>query len=85
MSASDPDEGILLDNAPSTAPTTPEGSLSFSPVLRAMGDGNLDIESSSLALQALGLRSLTSAPIHTGPRHVSNICCVGAGYVGQFV
>ncbi|KAK6088424.1 UDP-glucose 6-dehydrogenase (nucleotide sugar dehydrogenase) [Seiridium cupressi] len=75
------EEGALLDNAPSTAPTTPEGSLSFSPVLRAAVDGHLDVDFASLTAQALNITSLPSAPSASRQRHVRNICCVGAGHL----
>ncbi|KAI1860861.1 uncharacterized protein JN550_011176 [Neoarthrinium moseri] len=76
------EEGAFQDNALSTAPTTPEGSLTFSPVLRAAADGPLDIESTSLAAQAQSSRLMPSALFNPSVRHVQNICCVGAGYVG---
>ncbi|KAH6660760.1 udp-glucose 6-dehydrogenase [Truncatella angustata] len=76
------EEGALVDIAPSTAPTTPEGSLTFSPVLRATADGHLDIDSASLTAQAKGSESLESILPNLRPRLVRNICCVGAGYVG---
>jgi UDPglucose 6-dehydrogenase len=78
------EEGALVDIAPSTAPTTPEGSLTFSPVLRATADGHLDIDSASLTAQAKGSESLASILPNLRPRLVRNICCVGAGYVGRF-
>lgn len=68
---------------PSTAPTTPDGSLSFSPVLQAAQlldafDGRAGVQSrpgrgSSATLDLDG----------TVPMAVKNICCVGAGYVGE--
>lgn len=68
---------------PSTAPTTPDGSLSFSPVLQAAQlldafDGTAGVQSrpgrgSSATLDLDG----------TVPMVVKNICCVGAGYVGE--
>jgi UDPglucose 6-dehydrogenase len=72
------------DESPSTAPTTPDGSLSFSPVLQAAQlldafDGTAGIQSrpgrgSSATLDLDG----------TGPMVVvKSICCVGAGYVGE--
>lgn len=78
-SVTDTDESFPLENA-STAPTTPEGSLTFSPVLRATVDGPLDIESTTLAARGLGNRQLPS--LDQSLRSVRNICCVGAGYVG---
>jgi UDPglucose 6-dehydrogenase len=59
---------------PSTAPTTPGGSLSFSPALQPFRDGdNHDVDVTSLAGRANGDEPVT----------VRNICCVGAGYVGK--
>jgi UDPglucose 6-dehydrogenase len=83
VSVVDAEDGAFLENTASTAPTTPEGSLSFSPVLRAAADGPLDIESTSLPGQASNHRSLSSALLDSGTRPVRNICCVGAGYVGE--
>ncbi|KAK8052221.1 UDP-glucose 6-dehydrogenase- variant [Apiospora rasikravindrae] len=80
-SLGDPGEVAYLENAASTAPTTPEGSLSFSPILRAAADGALDIEYTSLAARANNM-SLSSTRLEPRTPMVRNICCVGAGYVG---
>ncbi|KAF7945657.1 uncharacterized protein EAE97_004695 [Botrytis byssoidea] len=54
----------------STAPTTPDGSLTFSPMLQALNlDDGIAFENS------LRNENLTR-------RLVRNVCCVGAGYVG---
>ncbi|KAF7947491.1 hypothetical protein EAE96_008578 [Botrytis aclada] len=54
----------------STAPTTPDGSLTFSPMLEALNlDDGIAFENS------LRNENLTH-------RLVQNVCCVGAGYVG---
>ncbi|TGO59820.1 hypothetical protein BOTNAR_0156g00130 [Botryotinia narcissicola] len=54
----------------STAPTTPDGSLTFSPILQALNlDDGIAFENS------LRNENLTH-------RLVRNVCCVGAGYVG---
>ncbi|KAM0157921.1 hypothetical protein ACHAPG_004467 [Botrytis cinerea] len=54
----------------STAPTTPDGSLTFSPMLQALSlDDGITFENS--------LRNESSTP-----HLVKNVCCVGAGYVG---
>ena len=82
-SSVDSEESILYDE--STAPTTPDGSLTFSPVLGALRstDGpELD------AVASLSAPRLSSPPTsaesrgHARPLRVRNICCVGAGYVG---
>lgn len=65
----DSDEGAMADA--SSAVTTPEGSMSFSPVLRPHRVGD-HIDDASTAVMA------TSLPA------IRTICCVGAGYVGQF-
>lgn len=52
----------------STAPTTPEGSYMSSPLLRPQ------IPPESLAMGLSQSRPVT----------VRNICCVGAGYVGEY-
>lgn len=55
----------------STAPTTPDGSLTFSPILQALNlDDGIAFENS------LRIESSTH-------RLVQNVCCVGAGYVGM--
>ncbi|KAH8882906.1 nucleotide sugar dehydrogenase [Thozetella sp. PMI_491] len=82
-SAPDAEEPVLFES--STAPTTPEGSLSFSPVLRPRNAGSADIEAANLsAASRNNSRSLTSALLDTTtpPPPVRTICCVGAGYVG---
>ncbi|KAK1758874.1 hypothetical protein QBC47DRAFT_96572 [Echria macrotheca] len=75
-SSVDPEEAALLDM--STAPTTPEGSLSYSPVLRPQDDPSFGRSRSTNG------RPLSSALFDTTTRTppVRNICCVGAGYVG---
>jgi hypothetical protein len=68
---------------PSTAPTTPDGSLSFSPVLQAAQ--LLDAFDGRAGVQARPGRG-SSATLDldgTSPMVVKNICCVGAGYVGE--
>ncbi len=67
----------------STAPTTPDGSLTFSPVLQALklhdalevvtlaSPGKLRKESTNLTVRA-----------GAGVGKVEKICCIGAGYVG---
>jgi UDPglucose 6-dehydrogenase len=76
----------LDDNAneTSTAPTTPDGSLTFSPVLRPAQ--LLDAFEGIGSIQGRTARS-SSATLDldgTAPIVVRNICCVGAGYVGEF-
>ncbi len=82
-SAVDADELFaILDD--STAPTTPEGSLSFSPALRPQDD-TAYLQGQSSRINGLPL-SLSSALLNTTlqtPRVVRNICCVGAGFVGR--
>lgn len=107
MSIVDSEESLFLDG--STAPTTPEGSLSFSPVLRARsyadgldaasatdgaessaGSGISAFGTSGGGLMAAksrnGSRSLSSTLLDSTARSgpVRNICCVGAGYVGEY-
>ncbi|KLU92809.1 hypothetical protein MAPG_11721 [Magnaporthiopsis poae ATCC 64411] len=66
----------------STAPTTPGGSLSFSPALQPFRDsGNLDVEPAPLSSRANGPGLITNGD-STEPIVVHHICCVGAGYVG---
>lgn len=84
----DSEEGIFLDS--STAPTTPDGSLSFSPVLQATrSSDNLDDDFSGSypPIFRSNSRSLSTAILENStqarPLTVRNICCVGAGYVGK--
>ncbi|TGO24649.1 hypothetical protein BPAE_0098g00400 [Botrytis paeoniae] len=70
-----PKDSISLDSDESThgistAPTTPDGSLTFSPMLQALNlDDGIAFENS--------LRNENSTH-----RLIQNVCCVGAGYVG---
>jgi UDPglucose 6-dehydrogenase len=71
------DELVALDD--STAPTTPEGSLSFSPQLQPQDvlrylDGDARDNGPSLSSDAFDVAAQ--------PQPVRNICCVGAGFVG---
>ncbi|EFQ33788.1 nucleotide sugar dehydrogenase [Colletotrichum graminicola M1.001] len=70
---------------PSTVPTTPEGSITFSPVVRA--ESNLTEDGDSISDDAFGEllsdrggHAASTASTRSTP--VTNICCVGAGYVG---
>lgn len=79
-------DGSVVDT--STSPTTPDGSLSFSPeiqaahLLNAFYDGASDSAAETpIENSALPLASVADGV--TG-RVVKTICCVGAGYVGQF-
>lgn len=69
---------------PSTAPSTPDGSLTFSPIIQAANfqdafDGITEVQTRS------GMGSSTTLDLDaTVPKVVENICCVGAGYVGEF-
>lgn len=79
----DASEDSLLDI--STAPTTPDGSLSFSPVLQALKlQDALEDAASGRGKQRTSSTSLDAAMRSSGGG-VKNICCVGAGYVGEFV
>jgi UDPglucose 6-dehydrogenase len=79
-------EDSLLDI--STAPTTPDGSLSFSPVLQALklqdaleeAAGRRHSQRSASGSLDATLYSNMSGVTGNG---VKNICCVGAGYVGE--
>jgi UDPglucose 6-dehydrogenase len=81
FSAAADSDGSAID--PSTAPTTPDGSLSFSPVLQAAQlldafDGTGGVQSRP------GRGSSTTLDLDgTVPMVVKNVCCVGAGYVGE--
>ena len=77
-------EDSLLDI--STAPTTPDGSLTFSPVLQALKLQDAFEEASGRRhSQRSGSGSLNEISYSSGGGFsgVKNICCVGAGYVGK--
>jgi hypothetical protein len=84
----DSEENTFFDG--STAPTTPEGSLSISPVLRPKNPESLDGDTTDLdaRLQA-NSRSISSTLLDSRSTlrmpQVRSICCVGAGYVGMSV
>ncbi|TAQ83470.1 hypothetical protein B7494_g8206 [Chlorociboria aeruginascens] len=65
----------------STAPTTPDGSLSFSPLLQA---AKLQDALEDAVVDTGRRKDLASseATIPSRNKAVRNICCVGAGYVG---
>jgi UDPglucose 6-dehydrogenase len=77
----DASEDSLLDI--STAPTTPDGSLTFSPVLQALKlHDALEEAASGWGEQRTSSSSL-DATMRASGGGVKNICCVGAGYVGE--
>ena len=66
----------------STAPTTPDGSLSFSPILPALRlQDALERESISRGGEMKALEALDNI-CPSLDNKVKNICCIGAGYVG---
>ncbi|KAH8679100.1 udp-glucose 6-dehydrogenase [Tricladium varicosporioides] len=68
----------------STAPTTPDGSLTFSPVLQALRLREA-LEDNSRGKGRSARAGERSAPVllsSVRSSEVENICCVGAGYVG---
>ncbi|KXH46912.1 nucleotide sugar dehydrogenase [Colletotrichum nymphaeae SA-01] len=72
------------DERASTVPTTPEGSCTFSPVVRAASrlviDGDEAGEDGFPQLDTKAEEVSLTGNIGSSP--VRNICCVGAGYVG---
>ncbi|KAL0775916.1 hypothetical protein CaCOL14_007203 [Colletotrichum acutatum] len=72
------------ERAASTVPTTPEGSCTFSPVVRAASRLVIDGEDAGQDT----FPQLDAKPVevsftgNSGSSPVRNICCVGAGYVG---
>ncbi len=80
-SAPDSDESAI---ASSTAPTTPDGSLTFSPVLQAaqLLDAFEGVSGAGIQSRTGRSSSATLDLDGTAPMAVKNICCVGAGYVG---
>jgi hypothetical protein len=74
-------EDSLLDI--STAPTTPDGSLTFSPVLQALKLHDA-LEEAALGWgEQRASSSSLDATMRASGSGVKNICCVGAGYVGE--
>ncbi len=65
----------------STAPTTPDGSLTFSPVLQALK--LQDALEDAVHSRSKHISSSLDATMHSSRGGVKNICCVGAGYVGM--
>ncbi|KAH7417771.1 UDP-glucose/GDP-mannose dehydrogenase family, central domain-containing protein [Cadophora sp. MPI-SDFR-AT-0126] len=65
----------------STAPTTPDGSLTFSPVLQAMKlhDALEDASVSAAMPNTVKVSVRGNVP---SKKRIQNICCIGAGYVG---
>jgi UDPglucose 6-dehydrogenase len=67
----------------STAPTTPDGSLTFGPALQAL---KLQDELQNDASEREKHRTSSTAQdaaMQVRGGEVKNICCVGAGYVGK--
>lgn len=72
---------VDFDETVSTAPTTPEASLTFSPVLQPSRFHDAFEETAKdKIIQARGAQEPL---LETAPKTVKNICCVGAGYVGM--
>src|SRR4051812_6864566 len=65
----------------STAPTTPDGSLTFSPALQAMRLHDALEHEALERREPIGFESLDRT-LSSSPIKIKNICCVGAGYVG---
>lgn len=76
------EEGILNI---STAPTTPDGSLTFSPVLQALKLQDALEDAASGARKQRTSSATLELAMRTSGGGVKNICCVGAGYVGEFL
>lgn len=75
-SAVDTEDGIEI----STAPTTPDGSLTFSPVLQALKLRDA-LEDAAAGKESQYSNSLDA--VLSNGLEITNICCVGAGYVGK--
>jgi hypothetical protein len=76
------EEGIMET---STAPTTPDGSLTFSPVLHPTQ--LMDAFAGMMGNPSTPTPTIRNVPtaLDLNAHSVKNICCVGAGYVGEFV
>ncbi|KAK0124759.1 hypothetical protein ONS96_008642 [Cadophora gregata f. sp. sojae] len=68
-------------NYVSTAPTTPDGSLTFSPVLQAMKLQDA-LEDVSINVAMSSKVTISRNENEASARTIQNICCIGAGYVG---
>ncbi|KAH7309264.1 hypothetical protein BKA65DRAFT_170802 [Rhexocercosporidium sp. MPI-PUGE-AT-0058] len=68
-------------NYVSTAPTTPDGSLTFSPILQAMRLHDA-LENASVGNTTRRMAGTSLTENEPGAMTVKNICCIGAGYVG---
>lgn len=79
LAALENSEEAIIDH--STAPTTPDGSLTFSPVLQAL---KLHDALEDAAAGQAKMRTPSGSLSVTPPGVVvKNICCIGAGYVGM--
>lgn len=78
ISTVDSEENILDD---SSAPTTPDGSLTFSPTLQALRiqDAFEGITTRKGRKDSASLQET----LNLSRTDVQNICCIGAGYVGM--
>lgn len=65
----------------STAPTTPDGSLTFSPVLQAMKLKDA-LDDSQPMSKSTRSNEVSDAALNSGGGQMKNVCCIGAGYVG---
>ncbi|OHF03042.1 nucleotide sugar dehydrogenase [Colletotrichum orchidophilum] len=70
------------DRAASTVPTTPEGSCTFSPVVRAASQLVIDGDDASEDVFPALDTKIEEEGCSVGQSPIRNICCVGAGYVG---
>ncbi|KAL7629843.1 hypothetical protein AAE478_001366 [Parahypoxylon ruwenzoriense] len=75
-SVKDPEDGGAFVDAASTAPTTPDGSGSSSPMFRA--DRYADVG----GLERPDLPQVIMSTVQDATHPIRTICCVGAGYVG---
>jgi hypothetical protein len=76
----DADENFY-DN--STAPTSPDGSLTFSPVLQALKLRDALERSSPTKNQARNVSPFTDVNSSAESSRTTRVCCIGAGYVGK--
>lgn len=66
----------------STAPTTPDGSLTFSPVLQALELKDALDESRPKSKSS---NEVSDGTLNSEESQVKNVCCIGAGYVGMLI
>ena len=76
---------VDTENDISTAPTTPDGSLTFSPTLQALRlkDALENEAQGGKRKTRKAIETLDATPAASSHVDVQKVCCIGAGYVGE--